>query len=91
MIVLFVVGALVYAVLLTGDRSTARFDTTRVTVRSGDTLWSIAERHPLKGCTTEQTAAVLGEINGLDDSAIIAGSAIDVPAPHDSDALLAMR
>ncbi len=53
--------------------------TTEVIAQSGDTLWSVAQTHPIPGMTTAQTADHIAELNGIESSRILAGSAILVP------------
>lgn len=48
-----------------------------ITIRSGDTLWSIAERYNKKGDIREYIYK-LKEINQLENSNIIAGSTLKV-------------
>lgn len=83
--------ALVGAVILSVDRSTETYETMRVKVLPGDTLWALAERYPVDGYSTPQTADLLAEINGLDTSTIVAGVSLEVPAPVDQAAHVAMR
>ncbi|MDI9589611.1 MAG: LysM peptidoglycan-binding domain-containing protein [Acidobacteriota bacterium] len=50
-----------------------------VTVLPGDTLWGIAEAHPVAGCTTGELVAAIGRINGLRAGHLVAGTVLDVP------------
>lgn len=90
-IVILVMLVLVAAVLVSGDRSGATFDTVKVTVLPGDTLWSLAERYPIEGRSTAQTVDLLADINELDGPAIHAGVALSVPAPASGAPQVAMR
>lgn len=48
-----------------------------ITIRSGDTLWSIAEKYNKKGDIREYIYK-LKELNNLEDSSIIAGNELKV-------------
>lgn len=48
-----------------------------ITIRSGDTLWSIAERYNKKGDIRDYIYK-LKELNNLEDSGIIAGNELKV-------------
>jgi len=81
-----VLALLLIAVLLValpllsrGTSSPALSETTKVTARSGDTLWSVARAYPVQGMTTAQTAEYLATLNGLESSRIPVGSSILVP------------
>lgn len=50
-----------------------------VTVLPGDSLWLIAERHPVSGCTTAELVRHIKEANHLSTSALSAGMVLDVP------------
>jgi hypothetical protein len=58
-------------------------DTTveNVVVMPGDTLWDIADRHPVPGCTTQELVRVIRDINDIDDANLSIGMCIDVPVP----------
>lgn len=65
-----------------------------ITVRSGDTIWSLAKQHPVEGLSTAQTVEVIRDLNGLDSSTIAAGSSLMVPAdesPRSGEDIVAMR
>ncbi len=86
-----VAGLLVGAVLLGAGKSHEVSATTPVRVQGGDTLWSLASEHPVKGLSTAQTADLIAEVNGLDGAHVLqAGSMISVPVERDARAL-AMR
>ena len=53
---------------------------TGVRVERGDTLWSIAQAHPVKGLTTAQTADIIASSNSLDGSPLATGRTLVVPA-----------
>lgn len=83
--------ALVAGVVMTSGRIHAQVPTSRVFVESGQTLWAIAARHPVPGQTTEQTADMIAEINGVQGGRVIAGDAIAVPTQHGDQLLTASR
>lgn len=65
--------------------------TSRITVSSGQTLWSIARTHPVAGLDTPQTVEVIRRLNNLNDSSIAPGDVLYVPAHTPSSSDLAMR
>lgn len=82
-------GALVVAIVAQASGGSSAVDTTRIRVREGDTLWSLAANHPAHGLDTARTADLIAELNGLDSSALAAGTTLKVPSATDSS--LAMR
>ena len=91
-ILAFIMCLLVAAVLATGrTASSAEIRTISIRVEVGDTLWAIADRYPVEGLGTEQTARLVASLNDLDDATIVAGDVLAVPAPADTDSHLAMR
>lgn len=61
----------------------AALDTTElvdITVEAGDSLWTIAERHPVSGITTKDVTMLIKEWNGLDTGAVAPGDVLLVPA-----------
>ena len=69
----------------------ARTGRARVFVEQGDTLWSLAQAHPVSGHTTEQTARLIAELNSLDTSEVTAGHVIKLPQAGDQAPMLAQR
>jgi hypothetical protein len=59
-----------------GESATA---TQAVQVRTGDTLWSIAQDHPVPGLTTAQTAELIARNNRIEGRALGAGQDLLVP------------
>ncbi|MBP3893310.1 MAG: LysM peptidoglycan-binding domain-containing protein [Atopobiaceae bacterium] len=51
-----------------------------IVVHQGDSLWSIAEEHPVQGCTTSQVEHYIREHNELDSACLMAGMRIEVPS-----------
>lgn len=89
-LVLLVACSLVAAALLSQAPRPASVRTTTVRVGTGDSLWEIARRFPVRGLTTGETVDLLVEINGLDSASIVSGAEIRVPAAPRTDAF-AMR
>lgn len=54
--------------------------THQVLVGQSQTLWAIARANPVPGQPTARTAALIRELNGLDDSAVDAGMVLEVPS-----------
>lgn len=89
-LILLVACSIVVAALLSQAPSPADVRTTTVRVGTGDSLWEIARRFPVRGLSTGETVDLLVEMNELDSASIAAGSEIRVPAPPRTDAV-AMR
>lgn len=53
--------------------------TASIIVRSGDSLWSLAEEHPVSGYSTQEIVTWIKARNALDSATIQAGQAILVP------------
>lgn len=51
-----------------------------ITVRSGDSLWELAEEHAPEGMSTDSAVRLIREKNGLDTALIVAGQVLLVPA-----------
>lgn len=80
-VALAALGAIVAIPALSSSRLYAaapeRFAT--VTVRAGDTLWSLAERRTPNGGDVEQTVDTIVAVNHLDGVAIVPGERIKIP------------
>jgi hypothetical protein len=50
-----------------------------VTVTSGDSLWSIAESHPVEGCSTQEVVRHIREENALESASLSVGTRLTVP------------
>jgi hypothetical protein len=84
--------ALIAVTLLTSRaQERGQLRTTRVFVEEGDTLWSLAQAHPISGHTTEQTARLIAELNSLDSSELVAGRVVVLPRAADQTPMLALR
>ncbi len=62
-----------------------------VKVGSSQTLWGIAQAHPIQGLTTAQTVAAIRSENGLTDSTLSEGQLLRVPGEPDASAATASR
>lgn len=71
-----------HAGVLETNSSLSNSATEIVRVHSGDTIWSIAENHPIDNVTTNDVADYIIEINELDGGLIHPGQTICVPASH---------
>ena len=60
--------------------SFANVSTEVVTVMPGDSIWSIAEEHPVEGCSTSEVVDFISEQNELSTSMITSGQHLYVPA-----------
>lgn len=50
-----------------------------IVVHPGDTIWDIAQSHPVEGCSTQELARHLRAINSLEDANLAVGMRISVP------------
>ena len=50
-----------------------------IRVQSGDSLWSLAEEHPIDGLSTQETSDVIRSVNHLDHGSLDAGVDLKVP------------
>jgi len=66
-------------ILSRGSTAPVTAATAQVIAQPGDTLWSVAQAHPLPGMTTAETADHIADLNHIESSRIIAGSSIAVP------------
>jgi hypothetical protein len=64
---------------------------TRVFVEKGDTLWSLAQMHPIPGQTTEQTAQLIAELNSMDSSGVSEGMVVTLLQVEEQTPILAQR
>ena len=71
-----------HAGVLETNSSLSNSATEIVRVHSGDTIWSIAENHPIDNVTTNDVADYIIEINELDGGLIHPGQTICVPSSH---------
>jgi Tfp pilus assembly protein FimV len=90
---LAIIVALVVAVMLAAAISGARADrpptpTAAVKVGVGESLWSVAATHPVRGMTTQQTVDLIKRANGLSDSAVTAGTVLQIPSAEQRDVAL---
>ena len=51
-----------------------------VRVPSGDSLWSLAQEHPIDGLSTQETSDMIRSVNHLDRGSLDAGAVLKVPA-----------
>ena len=58
--------------------SNVTYETIRV--QSGDSLWSLAQEHPIKGLSTQETSDMIRDVNHLEHGSLDAGAHLKVPA-----------
>ena len=58
--------------------SNVTYETVRV--HTGDSLWSLAEEHPVEGLTTQETSDMIRSVNHLERGSLDAGAILKVPA-----------
>lgn len=51
-----------------------------VRVQSGDSLWSLAQEHPIDGLSTQETSDMIRNVNHLEHGSLAAGAHLKVPA-----------
>lgn len=52
---------------------------TTVTVRSGDSLWSLAAAHTSQGANVQETLDRIAGVNHLEGATIVPGQRLDIP------------
>ena len=62
------------------DAATMGLEYTEVSVSKGDTLWTIAEAHPVSGLSTREVIDLVKEWNGLESGLLSPGEVLTVPA-----------
>ena len=84
---LCVVAVLVFAVFVSDativrarSNSFSTVPTSVVTVHEGDSLWALAELHPVEGQSTSDVSSWIRQANGLESSTLYAGQQLVVPA-----------
>lgn len=58
--------------------SNVTYETVRV--QSGDSLWSLAQEHPIEGLSTQETSDIIRDVNHLEHGSLDAGAHLKVPA-----------
>lgn len=58
--------------------SNVTYETVRV--QSGDSLWSLAQEHPIEGLSTQETSDMIRNVNHLEHGSLVAGAHLKVPA-----------
>lgn len=58
--------------------SNVTYETVRV--ESGDSLWSLAQEHPIEGLSTQETSDMIRSVNHLEHGSLVAGAHLKVPA-----------
>lgn len=58
--------------------SNVTYETVRV--QSGDSLWSLAQEHPIEGLSTQETSEMIRSVNHLEHGSLDAGAHLIVPA-----------
>ncbi len=89
LVLMALVVALIAAALASRAPAADEVSTTTVRVEHGDTLWALARAHPAAGLSTEQTAELIGRMNGVDSEGLVAGCQVLVPSAPSGAALAA--
>ena len=58
--------------------SNVTYETVRV--QPGDSLWSLAQEHPIEGLSTQETSDMIRNVNHLERGSLDAGAHLKVPA-----------
>ena len=58
--------------------SNVTYETVRI--QSGDSLWSLAQEHPIEGLSTHETSDMIRNVNHLEHGSLDAGAHLKVPA-----------
>ncbi|MDO5119484.1 MAG: LysM peptidoglycan-binding domain-containing protein [Coriobacteriales bacterium] len=62
------------------NKAYAEVTTMSITVGPGDSLWEIAEHHPVEGRSVRDVTSWISEINGLSTATLMVGQELLVPA-----------
>ena len=81
------VALLLAGVTLTGHPAGYQVRSTSVRVESGQTLWDLAESHPVAGMSTDQTAELIARLNNVGSRGLVAHTVVRVPAATPSESL----
>lgn len=60
--------------------ATEGLETSRHVVAAGESLWGLAEQHPIEGLSTAETVSYLRHENSLGDAGLVAGQVVLVPS-----------
>lgn len=82
---------LAFALLLSRSPLPPVGTTISLTVRPGQSLWAIADAHPVPGLDTAQTVELIASLNALQDAAISPGDTLHIPVSVDDSTGIAMR
>jgi hypothetical protein len=82
---------LIVGVIATSSRPVAEVPTAPVLAQRGDTLWTLAREHPVRGLTTEQVAEAIAKANDITGGRVVAGASILVPESRNTAAAVASR
>lgn len=66
-------------------------ETVTVRISKADTLWEIAQDHPVQGLSTQETVRLIRALNNMESSIIVAGETLQVPALHADSTAMASR
>jgi hypothetical protein len=88
-VVLATVLALIGVLPTIGSGAPSGTTTASIRVRTSDTLWSIAESHPVTGRSTATVVDDIARLNGLRTAAVCPGTILRVPATIAPDAAFA--
>jgi len=86
-----IAGLLIAGALRAQPQGPSTQPTQQVQVQAGQTLWAIAQAHPIPGLTTAQTAEAISQSNGLSRSMLSVGQTLRVPASGASGSQMAAR
>ena len=78
-VLLAIAVMLVLGALLTGGTHGSPPSLLSEKVKVGESLWAIAQRHPVEGLSTSQSVDLLTSLNHLDEDSISPGQTLLVP------------
>ncbi|QWT17004.1 LysM peptidoglycan-binding domain-containing protein [Collinsella sp. zg1085] len=77
---LFAFGAYVYMQATSTAEARAAIRYTTIEVQTGDSLWSLAQKHPARNMSTNELVYTLMEVNNLSIAGLTPGQILQVPA-----------
>lgn len=70
---------LIVGTWVTLERQHSSVDMKPLRVESGDTLWKLAQQHPIPGLTTAETVQIIADASDVRDGRVAPGDDLQVP------------
>lgn len=90
-VLLLIVVLLIAGAVTTSRPRAVSVTSSRVQVQAGDTLWTLAAKHPIPGLDTARTADEIARLNGMKTAQVSPGDSILVPSQAAPSVAMASR